>query len=75
MSTSAKSVPVRLLTQLLGSPAGDAGDIVWVSEAVSLAWVSSGLAEPLNDESAPEAAVLVAPEAAVRRRGRPRKVS
>lgn len=70
-------MPVRLLTQLLGSPAGDAGDIVWVSAAVSRAWVSSGLAEPLNDDSAPEAvaAVMVPPEAAVRRRGRPRKVS
>ena len=75
MSTSASTVPVRLLTQLLGSPAGDAGDIVWVAPAMARAWVSSGLAEPVNDESAPEAATVIPPESAVRRRGRPRKVS
>ena len=64
-----------LLSQVLGSPGGDIGDTVWLPANTAQAWIAAGRAMALEQAVAtPETMSAAAPEAAVRRRGRPRKV-
>ena len=72
MSTSADDgrVAVRLRSQVLGSPGGEAGEVVRLLPSIARAWLAAGLAEDVADDL--ETAAVAAPEAAMVRRGRPR---